>query len=52
MSLHILISASRRPTDRREHEENRVEGLGVPEMGMLGYSEVQLDNASETPISR
>jgi hypothetical protein len=52
VSLHILISASQRPTDRKEHEENRVEGLDVPEMGMLGDTEVQLDNASETPISR
>jgi len=32
--------------------EAEVEGLDVPEMGVTGYSGVQLDKASETPMSR
>ncbi len=32
--------------------EAEMEGLDIPEMGILGYSGVQLDKASETPMSK
>jgi len=32
--------------------EAEIDGLDIPEMGMLGYGGVHLDKASETPISR
>jgi Amt family ammonium transporter len=36
----------------RVDAETEIEGLDIPEMGLLGYSGIQLDKASETPISR
>jgi Amt family ammonium transporter len=36
----------------RVDKEAEVDGLDIPEMGVPGYSGVQLDKASETPISR
>ena len=36
----------------RVDEETEIEGLDIPEMGLLGYSGIQLDKASETPIAR
>ena len=36
----------------RVDKEAEMEGLDVPEMGVTGYSGVQLDKASETPRSR
>jgi Amt family ammonium transporter len=36
----------------RVDREAEVEGLDLPEMGMCGYSGIQLDKTSETPISR
>ena len=36
----------------RPKKEDEVEGLDVPEMGLEGYCGVQLDKASESPISR
>jgi ammonium transporter, Amt family len=32
--------------------ETEIEGLDIPEMGITGYSGIQLDKASETPMSR
>jgi Amt family ammonium transporter len=36
----------------RVDEETEIDGLDVLEMGILGYSGVHLDKASETPVSR
>jgi Amt family ammonium transporter len=36
----------------RVDAETEIEGLDIPEMGLLGYSGIQLDKASETPVSR
>jgi Amt family ammonium transporter len=36
----------------RVDKETEMEGLDVPEMGVPGYSGIQLDKASETPVSR
>jgi Amt family ammonium transporter len=36
----------------RVDAEAEIDGLDIPEMGMLGYSGVRLDKASETPISK
>jgi Amt family ammonium transporter len=36
----------------RVDKETEMEGLDVPEMGVGGYSGIQLDKASETPVSR
>ena len=36
----------------RVDKETEMEGLDVPEMGVPGYSGIQLDKASETPMSR
>ncbi len=36
----------------RVDREAEVDGLDIPEMGVPGYNGVQLDKASETPISR
>jgi Amt family ammonium transporter len=36
----------------RVDPEAEIEGLDIPEMGMLGYNGVQLDKAAETPVSR
>ena len=36
----------------RVNAEAEIEGLDIPEMGMLGYSGFHLDKASETPLSK
>jgi len=36
----------------RVDEEAEIDGLDIPEMGLLGYSGVHLDKASETPVSK
>jgi Amt family ammonium transporter len=36
----------------RADRETEEEGLDIPEMGIPGYSGIQLDKASETPVSR
>jgi len=36
----------------RVDEESEIEGLDIPEMGILGYGGFHLDKASETPISK
>jgi Amt family ammonium transporter len=36
----------------RVEAEIEIDGLDIPEMGLLGYSGVHLDKASETPVSR
>jgi Amt family ammonium transporter len=36
----------------RDARETEVEGLDIPQMGVPGYSRVQLNKASETPMSR
>ncbi len=36
----------------RVDAEAEIDGLDIPEMGLLGYSGIHLDKASETPLSR
>lgn len=36
----------------RVNKEAEVDGLDIPEMGVPGYNGIQLDKASETPISK
>ena len=36
----------------RVDAETEIEGLDIPEMGLQGYSGIQLDKASETPVSK
>ena len=35
----------------RVSPEEELEGVDIPEMGVLGYSGFQMDKAAETPIS-
>ena len=38
--------------DNRDTREIEVEGVDIPQIGVPGYSGVQLDKAAETPMSR